>query len=181
MAMPPEKLPSIDYLLMHYKYDQDTGILSLNRQVKTEGRVSKQLGKVCVSPQNRGYYRIGMQNKRYLVHRICWKMHYGEEPLGQIDHINMDKTDNRIINLRVVTNAENHTNMGQKWPYIISKGNKFACRTPRCFSHTQPQYPCVSPNHGYLVLLKKLPSAKTAEQNSILTLIKKNLLESIPR
>ena len=49
-------------------------------------------------------------NKKYSTHRITWLIYYGEWPKNQIDHINQDPTDNRIKNLRDVTNAENHRN-----------------------------------------------------------------------
>lgn len=45
------------------------------------------------------------------VHRIIWETFYGEIPEGyQIDHINTIRTDNRLDNLRVVTQAENNRN-----------------------------------------------------------------------
>lgn len=45
------------------------------------------------------------------VHRIVWIMHNGEIPFGMhIDHINHNRKDNRIQNLRLVTNGENHKN-----------------------------------------------------------------------
>ena len=49
--------------------------------------------------------------KKYYAHRIAWLMYYGEWPKNYIDHINQDSTDNRIKNLRDVTNAENHKNI----------------------------------------------------------------------
>lgn len=49
-------------------------------------------------------------NKNYTAHRIVWLIYYGEWPKNQIDHINQDPTDNRIKNLRDVTNAENNKN-----------------------------------------------------------------------
>ena len=49
-------------------------------------------------------------NKSYYTHRIAWLMYYGEWPKNQIDHINQDPIDNRIENLRDVTNAENSKN-----------------------------------------------------------------------
>jgi len=48
--------------------------------------------------------------KKYYAHRIAWLIYYGEWPKNHIDHINQDPTDNRIKNLRDVTNAENHKN-----------------------------------------------------------------------
>ena len=56
--------------------------------------------------------------KRYLTHRIIWLHYYGCWPKDQIDHINHDPTDNRIINLRDVTASENQRNR------TLQKNNK---------------------------------------------------------
>lgn len=56
------------------------------------------------------YKRGGIFNKMYRAHRVIWAMETGAWPVDQIDHINHDKTDNRIKNLRVVTNQENTKN-----------------------------------------------------------------------
>lgn len=46
------------------------------------------------------------------LHRAVWEYHYGQIPNGlMIDHINRDKTDNRIENLRLVTAKENRMNV----------------------------------------------------------------------
>jgi hypothetical protein len=45
------------------------------------------------------------------VHRAVWAWHHDEWPVGQVDHINGDVDDNRIENLRVVTNSENSQNV----------------------------------------------------------------------
>lgn len=44
------------------------------------------------------------------AHRVAWALHYGEWPQGMIDHINGIPTDNRIINLRVVSARDNPKN-----------------------------------------------------------------------
>jgi hypothetical protein len=55
-----------------------------------------------------------MVNRRlHRAHRIIWAIHYGQWPDGQIDHINHDRADNRIKNLRVVSHLDNHRNMSQ--------------------------------------------------------------------
>ena len=59
---------------------------------------------------NHGYLCGDVMGKKVLAHRVIWAMHYGDWPEGQIDHINMDKTDNRIINLRDVAQSPNQWN-----------------------------------------------------------------------
>ena len=58
-----------------------------------------------------GYNRVVIFDCHYPAHRVMWALHYGEWPKGQIDHINGVKLDNSIVNLRVVTDAENSKNM----------------------------------------------------------------------
>jgi hypothetical protein len=45
-----------------------------------------------------------------LAHRLAWACYYGDWPEDQVDHINGNKRDNRIDNLRSVSNQENHKN-----------------------------------------------------------------------
>lgn len=45
-----------------------------------------------------------------LAHRLAWFLHYGVWPAGSIDHINGIRHDNRLVNLRDVTAAENSMN-----------------------------------------------------------------------
>lgn len=56
-----------------------------------------------------GYLRIRLKGKQYMAHRLAWLYSYGEWP-KYIDHINHDKTDNRIANLRSVSHTENMKN-----------------------------------------------------------------------
>ena len=49
--------------------------------------------------------------KRYLAHRAAWAIWHGSWPKNQIDHINGDPSDNRIVNLRDVTVQENRMNL----------------------------------------------------------------------
>lgn len=67
--------------------------------------------KASLCPDRDGYLRltisIGPARYAFAAHRAIWFLHYGEWPKGEIDHINMDRTDNRLENLRDVTHAEN--------------------------------------------------------------------------
>lgn len=57
-----------------------------------------------------GYLHIHLNYKRYLAHRLAWLYVYGTWPNGMLDHINGNKEDNRIINLRESCNRKNQQN-----------------------------------------------------------------------
>lgn len=76
--------------------------------------VSKKMKKGALAGSRKGYpyKRIRINGVAYLSHRLAWMYMYGALPLGALDHVNRCKTDNRIENLRVVTNSENSQNQG---------------------------------------------------------------------
>lgn len=62
----------------------------------------------------KGYFVGAIRCRLHRAHRVVWAMHYGEWPGGDLDHINGDKTDNRIANLRIVSHRENMLNLPKK-------------------------------------------------------------------
>lgn len=63
-----------------------------------------------VNLNDRGYRSFKLKRKTYLGHRVAWFLHHGFWPKNQIDHINGVRSDNKIINLRESTHAENNIN-----------------------------------------------------------------------
>jgi hypothetical protein len=58
-----------------------------------------------------GYFVVGLMKRRYKVHRIIYEMFYGEIPEGMvIDHVDRDKENNKIENLRAVSCKVNSRN-----------------------------------------------------------------------
>lgn len=67
-------------------------------------------GKDAGTPHVRGYIIVAMVGKRILAHRLVWFLVHSEWP-DQIDHLNGDRTDNRLANLRSVSGSENQKNL----------------------------------------------------------------------
>jgi hypothetical protein len=58
-----------------------------------------------------GYRVVSIDRRRYYCHRLAWLHMYGDHPRGRIDHINGDRSDDRITNLRDCSQRENMRNM----------------------------------------------------------------------
>lgn len=59
---------------------------------------------------DKGYISVMVDGRNYPAHRLAWFAVHGRFPGGHIDHINGDRSDNRIANLRDVSPAENQKN-----------------------------------------------------------------------
>lgn len=96
-----------------FYYDDISGGLFWRIKKSHRTKVGDRYGHIDVTT---GYRRgsitlIKHQIKMYYEHRLVWMWHGLSIPEGmQIDHINHDRNDNRIENLRVVTNRENGRN-----------------------------------------------------------------------
>jgi len=72
-----------------------------------------------------GYVMVGLDGLKIRGHRLAWMCHYGIIPVGDIDHINGNTLDNRIVNLRDVSAAENNKN--QRMPKSNTSGFMGVC------------------------------------------------------
>lgn len=106
------ELPAIECLRERLRYEPDTGLLFWKDCVDMpKNWRSRFANKEAFTAYDGNGYKQGAVNyNKLLAHRVAWSIHFGEWPVGFIDHINGVVDDNRIINLRVVSNQENHCN-----------------------------------------------------------------------
>lgn len=86
-------------------YDSQTGIFTWRSCVRY-GLIGKEAGTLC-----KGYVVIGIKRRRYYAHRLAWLWATGEWPEYEIDHIDHEKTNNSLKNLREATRIENCRNI----------------------------------------------------------------------
>lgn len=110
---------SPEYIRTRLDYSADTGRFTWRRS-EPHGKAwnTRFEGKEAFTYKSKRGYLV--TNVRYegkpvllLAHRVAWAHHYGEWPSGQIDHIDGNRLNNRVGNLRDVTSAENAKNMAR--------------------------------------------------------------------
>jgi hypothetical protein len=87
-------------------YDPGTGVF----RWKVERRRGRAVGSVAGSTDSYGYRQICIDGSKRLAHRVAWTLSSGKWPDGEIDHINGDRSDNRIANLREASRQVNTQN-----------------------------------------------------------------------
>jgi len=96
----------IDHLKERLLYEPETGLFKW----KNGGSGTNGAGSIAGHTEKDGYIRINSYGKHFSAHRLAWAFVYGKFPDLPIDHVNRDKKDNRIKNLRLATYAENNQN-----------------------------------------------------------------------
>ena len=89
-------------ILRRLSYNKETGSV-----IWLDG---KRAGRKIYNTSCDGYHRLKILGSTYYLHRVCWFLHYREWPTSHLDHVNGDKTDNRIVNLRVASSTQNSAN-----------------------------------------------------------------------
>lgn len=100
------------------------------------GGRSPKCGQVAGTGHISGYIQIGYKNNLYLAHRLAWLLFYKKWPEKRLDHINGNKKDNRICNLRECTHSQNLLNRskqinnktGYKNIFIEGRSKKYMVR-----------------------------------------------------
>jgi hypothetical protein len=88
-------------------YERSTGVLFWKRRPV---RGPAKAGDPCGSRQSKGYLTFCFRQEGYLVHRVVWFLHTGNQPPDIIDHADGDKANNAFENLRAATHAQNSIN-----------------------------------------------------------------------
>lgn len=152
--MAAKALPPQDVLRQMLDYDPATGVLTWKErgpewfsggerpEVSRKIWNTKNAGNPALNtPHGNGYVVGRILGVKYFAHRVAYKMYYEFDPVD-IDHINGNRSDNRIANLRSVTRSENNKNKtisslntsghvgvsfdkySGKWRAYIWRGNK---------------------------------------------------------
>jgi len=88
------------------KYDPDIGVFTW----LSDGTRGVKAGDVAGTKLRQGYIMLSVAGKKMLAHRVAWLFVNGEFAQGNIDHINRNKSDNRIANLRLASPEQNAQN-----------------------------------------------------------------------
>ena len=88
------------------EYSPETGAFKWIKTLKRNwmGKIAGNIHK------KKGYIYIQINGKNYSAHRLAWIYSKGVDSKKQIDHIDGNKTNNRIENLREATNGQNRAN-----------------------------------------------------------------------
>ena len=106
-----EALISQELLKAKMHYDRETGVFTwLDVKINATNVRNKVAGTINGAGYVHMGFSVGGKYYKFSAHRLAWLYEYGEFPSGSLDHINHDKTDNRIINLRIASHRENSRN-----------------------------------------------------------------------
>jgi hypothetical protein len=123
-AMDALSLPSLERLNEVLFYDEDDGELYLRVD-----RGPRKAGMIAGGRNKTGHITIAIDGRRYLAHRVIWKIKTGNDPVVDIDHKDTNGINNRFANLREATVGQNRHNM--RLSKRNTSGVKGVCFNPK--------------------------------------------------
>ena len=98
------------YINENFRYEPDTGLIYWKKPTQKTGSKRK-LDKPMGNLQSKGYvrldFRVNNRAIRVQAHRLAWYLYYGEVASDLIDHIDHNKINNKIDNLRATNHSKN--------------------------------------------------------------------------
>lgn len=110
--------PTAEYVRAALHYDPDTGHFFWKERPREQFATlnawavwnSRFAGKKAGRNNTSIYHQISIGNEYFQAHALAWLYMTGEWPDKEVDHINLDKQDNRWVNLRLATRSQNARN-----------------------------------------------------------------------
>ena len=108
--MKPKKLPTLETVTNLFTYIPTTGKVTR----KLDGNNQTKAGDIVGKPNSDGYLKVTIERKSFCLQRIVYLMYHGVDPYPfSVDHKNGNRSDNRISNLRLLTNQWNCRNLNK--------------------------------------------------------------------
>ncbi len=91
-------------------YDPETGVMRWRAPRSNRLKVGDKLG----GRGGNGYLLAHVGGLKHYIHRLAWLYVHGAWPVGQVDHVNGDRGDNRISNLRLAAQPQQNANAARR-------------------------------------------------------------------
>lgn len=145
-------------LKVYLNYDKETGVFTWKKNVANNVKSGSVAG--CIG--SRGYIEIGFRKKQHKAHRLAWLYVYGFYPKDKIDHINGNRSDNRVCNLREANHMQNMQN--QKRPQSKNKTGYLGVSTHGINQRYKKIYRSSIMVNGYRKFLGSYETAELAHE-----------------
>jgi len=124
-------------------YDAESGELRWKERPGNNRFNTKYAGRPALTARNSAGYPHGqIDGHCFLAHRVAWAIAHGQWPESEIDHINRDRADYRLDNLRPATRRQNCYNRPRRGVGVYRRNQKWMATAGReylgvfsCFGH----------------------------------------------